>query len=292
MKIRIATRESALAMVQTHRVAKWLRDVKSVEVEILGMTTQGDQLLDRKLDKIGGKGLFIKELEMALLAGTADLAVHSAKDMPAQLADGLVLVGVSDREDPCDVLLSHYGNHWQKLPQGAIVGTSSARREAQLRLLRPDLVIKMLRGNINTRIAKWKAKEYDAIVLAAAGLKRLNFQNEIAYTFTTSEMLPAVGQGILALEARLDFPVEIFSGFHNVDAMRALQAERMVLKALQADCSVPLGVHARCVAQDMHIESFYAEAGRIVRESMICSEIDMESQIQQMALKLKQGVQP
>lgn len=292
MKIRIATRESALAMAQTHRVAKWLRDAKGVEVEILGMTTQGDQLLDRKLDKIGGKGLFIKELEMALLSGTADLAVHSAKDMPAQLAEGLQLVGVSDREDPCDVLLSHFGKHWQDLPHGAVVGTSSARREVQLRLLRPDLEIKMLRGNINTRIAKWKAKEYDAIVLAAAGLKRLDFQNEISYTFTTSEMLPAVGQGILALEARQDFPTEILQGFQDANAMRALLVERMVLKALQADCSVPLGVHAVCVSQEVHVNAFYAEAGHMVRESMVCTEMDMEYQVQKLALKLKQGVQP
>lgn len=258
MKVRIGTRNSKLALIQANIVAEWLRENHpEIEVELCGITTQGDLVLDKKLDKIGGKGLFIKELEQALLMNNVDIAVHSAKDLPAKIAEGLSLVAVSTREDSRDALVSLRPGGFAALPQGAIVGTSSARREFQLRALRPDLDIRMLRGNVITRLEKLKARQYDAIVLASAGLRRLDLEKEISSWFSVTEMIPAVGQGILAIEARSDFPRELFEGFHDSQAWDCLVAERAAMIALQGDCSIPLGVHASIEGPSMRLTGFY-----------------------------------
>ena len=199
----IATRESRLALWQAHHVQALLRE-RGRDVDLLGMTTQGDQILDRTLSKVGGKGLFVKELEVALEAGHADLAVHSLKDVPMELPAGFALACVMEREDPRDAWVSSRYDNLQALPHGAVVGTSSLRRTVLLRALRPDLRIEPLRGNLDTRLRKLDEGQYDGIVLAAAGLKRLGLEDRIRHIFETHEMLPAAGQGALGLEVRAD----------------------------------------------------------------------------------------
>ncbi|NWG73495.1 MAG: hydroxymethylbilane synthase, partial [Rubrivivax sp.] len=196
----IATRESRLALWQAHHVRDLLRERFGLTVELLGMTTRGDQILDVTLSKVGGKGLFVKELETALEDGRAHLAVHSLKDVPMQLPAGFALAAVLEREDPRDAFVSSRYASLDELPEGAVVGTSSLRREVQLRALRPDLAIEPLRGNLDTRLRKLDEGQYDAIVLAAAGLKRLGLAQRIAGLFETDVMLPCAGQGALGLE--------------------------------------------------------------------------------------------
>jgi len=201
----IATRESRLALWQAEHV-KALLEQHGHTVTLLGMTTRGDQILDRTLSKVGGKGLFVKELEVALEEGRADLAVHSLKDVPMELPEGFVLGAVMAREDPRDAWVSPQYAHWQDLPQGARVGTSSLRRVVLLRALRPDLCIEPLRGNLDTRLRKLDDGGYDGIVLAAAGLKRLGLASRIRHIFEPEEMLPAAGQGALGIEVRANRP--------------------------------------------------------------------------------------
>jgi hydroxymethylbilane synthase len=215
-------------------------------VALLGMTTQGDQILDRSLSKVGGKGLFVKELEVALEEGRANLAVHSLKDVPMDLPEGFDLACVMAREDPRDAWVSSTYAHLNDLPQGAVVGTSSLRRTVLLRALRPDLKIEPLRGNLDTRLRKLDEGQYDGIVLAAAGLKRLGLSQRIRHIFETSEMLPAAGQGALGIEVRS----------HRADVAQALApladaatwltvtAERAVSRAMGGSCSMPLAAHA------------------------------------------------
>ena len=273
--LRIGSRNSRLAMVQAEYVADWYRKAHHDScVEIIGISTKGDEILDRKLDKIGGKGLFIKELEVALLEGSIDIAVHSAKDLPAHLASGLDIVAVSAREDARDALISRKGSFLADLPNGAVVGTSSARREYQLLALRPDLQIRMLRGNVLTRLQKLKSGEFDAIVLASAGLNRLQLSSEISSCFTTDEMIPAVGQGILAIEARNDFDKGLFSGFHDAQVAISLHMERRTMITLQGDCSTPLGVHAQWQHGQIHPTGFYGCDGHSVRAGFIGSPED------------------
>ncbi|MCF8211892.1 MAG: hydroxymethylbilane synthase, partial [Rhodoferax sp.] len=197
----IATRESRLALWQAEHVKALLQDLGH-EVTLLGMTTQGDQILDRALSKVGGKGLFVKELEVALEQGAADLAVHSLKDVPMELPAGFTLACVLEREDPRDAWVSNVYATLDDLPQGAVVGTSSLRRMALLRAIRPDLKIEPLRGNLDTRLKKLDDGLYDGIVLAAAGLKRLGLKDRIRATFAPTQMLPAAGQGALGIEVR------------------------------------------------------------------------------------------
>src|SRR5436190_1090348 len=201
-RIIIATRESRLALWQAEHVRTLLGERFGMTVELLGMTTRGDQILDRTLSKVGGKGLFVKELETALEEGRADLAVHSLKDVPMDLPPGFELAAVLEREDPRDAFVSTRYAQWSELPQGAVVGTSSLRRVVQLGALRPDLRIEPLRGNLDTRLRKLDEGQYDAIVLAAAGLKRLGLANRIRAVFEPEQMLPCAGQGALGLELR------------------------------------------------------------------------------------------
>ena len=242
MSVIIATRESRLALWQAEHVKALLQTRLGWRVTLLGMTTQGDQILDRSLSKVGGKGLFVKELEVALAEGRADLAVHSLKDVPMDLPEGFVLACVLQREDPRDAFVSNRYERFTDLPQGAVVGTSSLRRLVLLRSLRPDLTITPLRGNLDTRLRKLDEGQYDAIVLAAAGLKRLNLVSRIRFAFDVADMLPAAGQGALGIEVRAD-RAELRGALATLAHMPtwlAVTAERTVSRAMGGSCSMPL----------------------------------------------------
>ncbi|MEY4765370.1 MAG: hypothetical protein RI907_2043 [Pseudomonadota bacterium] len=245
-RIVIATRESRLALWQAHHVQDLLRPLTGGEVALLGMTTQGDQILDRALSKVGGKGLFVKELEVALAEGRADLAVHSLKDVPMELPEGFVLAAVMEREDPRDALVSPQHASIDALPQGAVVGTSSLRRLVQLKALRPDLRIEPLRGNLDTRLRKLDEGQYDAIVLAAAGLKRLGLGDRIRAHIEPEQMLPAAGQGALGLEIRANDQAlaQTVQSLAHLPTWLCCAAERAVSRALGGSCSMPLAAHA------------------------------------------------
>lgn len=241
----IATRESRLALWQAEHVRACLERLGH-RVRLLGMTTQGDQILDRSLSQVGGKGLFVKELEAALLDGRADLAVHSLKDVPMDLPPGFALACVMEREDPHDAWVSPHFARWDQLPQGAVVGTSSLRRTALLQALRPDLQIAPLRGNLDTRLRKLDEGQFAGIVLAAAGLKRLGLQQRIRHTFPSSVMLAAAGQGALGIEVlstRADVHAAL-QPLHDPRTFYCVSAERAVSRALGGSCSVPLAAYA------------------------------------------------
>ena len=242
----IATRESRLAMWQAEHVKALLQE-RGHAVSLLGMTTRGDQILDRTLSKVGGKGLFVKELELALEEGRADIAVHSLKDVPMDLPEGFALACVLEREDPRDALVSTRFDSLDALPQGAVVGTSSLRRVVLLRSLRPDLRIEPLRGNLDTRLRKLDEGQYDAIVLAAAGLKRLGLEGRIRQIFEPDSMLPAAGQGALGIEVRADRAdlIELLAPLGSRSDWLATAAERAVSRAMGGSCSMPLAAHAR-----------------------------------------------
>lgn len=247
-KIIIATRESRLALWQAEHVAQLLRG-HGVEASLLGMTTRGDQILDRSLSKVGGKGLFVKELEVALEQGQADIAVHSLKDVPMELPEGFTLACVLKRQDPRDALVSNRFASLQDLPQGAAVGTSSLRRQVLLRAMRPDLKIEPLRGNLDTRLRKLDEGQYEAIVLAAAGLLRLGAGGRIRQYLDPSQMLPAAGQGALAIEvlAKRDDLLEVLAPLADLETWLAVSAERAVSRAMGGSCSMPLAAFAAFV---------------------------------------------
>jgi hydroxymethylbilane synthase len=245
--VRIATRKSPLAMWQAEHVAAALRAAHpGLEVEILGMSTQGDKILDTPLAKIGGKGLFVKELEERMLSDDADIAVHSMKDVPVELPAGLHLSVILEREDPRDAFVSNHHASLVALPEGARVGTSSLRRQCQLADRRPDLEIIPLRGNVNTRLRKLDDGEYDAIILASAGLLRLGFAERIRSFISTDDSLPAIGQGAIGIECRADDrrTNELLAPLHHVDTADRVFAERAMNKRLEGGCQVPIGGHA------------------------------------------------
>ena len=241
----IATRESRLALWQAEHV-KALLEQQGHQVTLLGMTTQGDQILDRALSKVGGKGLFVKELELALEEGRADLAVHSLKDVPMELPPGFSLACVMEREDPRDAWVSSGYPTLMDLPQGGVVGTSSLRRMALVRALRPDLKIEALRGNLDTRLRKLDEGLYDGIVLAAAGLKRLGLESRIRSVFEPAQMLPAAGQGALGIEvlAGRDDVMAALAPLMHQPSWLAVSAERAVSRVMGGSCSMPLAAHA------------------------------------------------
>ncbi len=243
----IATRESRLALWQAEHVQALLERRIDASVSLLPLTTRGDQILDRTLAKVGGKGLFVKELESALADGRAQLAVHSLKDVPMVLPDGFVLAAVLEREDPRDAFVSTQHASFAALPRGAVVGTSSLRRLVQLRALRPDLRIEPLRGNLDTRLRKLDEGGYDAIVLAAAGLVRLGLAERIRERFTVDAMLPCAGQGALGIEVRSSDSALIaqLAGLGDRRTLLAVTAERAVSRALGGSCSVALAAHAQ-----------------------------------------------
>jgi hydroxymethylbilane synthase len=245
--IRIATRKSPLAMWQAEHVAASLKAAHpGIQVELLGMSTQGDKILDTPLAKIGGKGLFVKELEQGMLEGHADIAVHSMKDVPVELPEGLHLPVIMEREDPRDAFVSGNYADIDALPQGAKVGTSSLRRQSQIMAHRPDLELLPLRGNVNTRLRKLDDGEYDAIILAAAGLIRLEFADRIRAFIEPEQSLPAIGQGAVGIECRVDderVNSLISPLHHHVTAVR-VRAERAMNNRLEGGCQVPIAGHA------------------------------------------------
>ena len=262
-KIIIASRESRLAMWQAVHVQGRLAALNpDSQVEILGMTTRGDQILDRPLAEIGGKGLFIKELEVAMQEGRAHLAVHSMKDVPMVMPDGFVLAAISARENPCDAFISNTYSGLDELPPGAVVGTSSLRREAVLRARYPQLVIKALRGNLDTRLKKLDAGEYDAIILAAAGLIRLGLKDRIKAMLTPEQSLPAPGQGALGIEilAGRDDLAAWIAPLHDPLTAHCVRAERAFSRALGGSCQVPLGGHALIDGDELWLRGFVAAA--------------------------------
>ncbi len=245
--IRIATRKSPLAMWQAEHVAAALKAVHpGIEVELLGMSTQGDKILDTPLARIGGKGLFVKELEQGMLEGAADIAVHSMKDVPVELPDGLHLPVIMQREDPRDAFVSTHHADLDALPQGACVGTSSLRRQCQIMAQRPDLQLLPLRGNVNTRLRKLDAGEYDAIILAAAGLIRLEFGERIRAFIAPEQSLPAIGQGAVGIECRVDDPRvnDLIAPLHDLRTAICVRAERALNQRLEGGCQVPIAGHA------------------------------------------------
>lgn len=254
--LRIATRQSPLALWQAHFVADALRAAHpGLRVELLTMVTRGDKILDTPLAKIGGKGLFVKELEVALLEGRADLAVHSMKDVPMAFPDGLGLTAICEREDPRDAFVSNHHDSLDALPAGAVVGTSSLRRQCQLRRYRPDLTVKDLRGNVNTRLAKLDAGEYDALILAAAGLIRLGMPERIRAAVDPHLMLPAVGQGAVGIECRLDDAVTraLLAPLNHPETALCVTAERAMNTRLQGGCQVPIAGHAVLTDGQLHV---------------------------------------
>ncbi len=261
-KLKIATRQSRLALWQAEHVQALLQQ-QGLGVELLGMTTRGDQILDRSLSKIGGKGLFVKELETALEDGHADLAVHSLKDVPMDLPAGFTLAAVLDREDPRDALVSPHYASLAELPQGACVGTSSLRRVAQLMSQRPDLRTLPLRGNLDTRLRKLDEGEYDAIVLAAAGLVRLGLAARIRTRLDAAAMLPAAGQGALGIEVRADDTElrDALASLIHRPTWLAVHAERAVSRGLGGSCSMPLAAHAHWQGDRLHLAAALGHVG-------------------------------
>lgn len=254
--LRIGTRGSLLALKQSENVQKALEELwPHVRIELQIIKTMGDKILDVPLAKVGGKGLFVKEIEDALLNGSVDLAVHSMKDVPAELPAGLAIGAIPQREDPRDVLVSHDGKNLFELPEGAKVGTSSLRRAAQLKRLRPDLQIENLRGNLDTRLRKVREGVYHAIVLAAAGLHRMDWQDAITAYLEPEQFLPAIGQGAIGIEIRNDDELlrRLLAPVHHSDSAVAVRAERSLLKQLEGGCQVPIGGYARVAGETVEL---------------------------------------
>jgi hydroxymethylbilane synthase len=259
MTVRIATRRSALAMWQARHVSGLLTAREpGLEVQLLELMTRGDRILDVPLAEVGGKGLFVKEIEDALLRGEAQIAVHSMKDLPAVEPPGLVIAAVPLREDPRDALVSH-GKKLSELPRGARVGTASLRRSAQLQAMRPDLQIETIRGNVATRLRKID-EGFDAVVLAHAGLRRLGLADKVTQVFTTEEMLPAVAQGALAIEARQDDAETLrrLSPLEDRTTRIQIEAERGFLRRLQGGCQVPIAGHAEVKGEQVRLRGLVA----------------------------------
>ncbi|MEG0148233.1 MAG: hydroxymethylbilane synthase [Comamonas sp.] len=256
----IATRESQLALWQAEHVQAILRG-RGHQVELLGMTTKGDQILDRALSKVGGKGLFVKELEVALEEGRAAMAVHSLKDVPMELPEGFELACVMEREDPRDAFVSNRYATLDELPQGAVVGTSSLRRQALLQALRPDLKIEPLRGNVNTRLRKLDEGQYDAIVLAAAGLMRLGMADRIRMKFDPAQMLPAAGQGALGIEVRSERQdiIDALAPLAHMPTWLTVTAERAVSRCMGGSCSMPLAAFGRFEGTSLHMQAAWGD---------------------------------
>jgi hydroxymethylbilane synthase len=269
-RVVIATRKSRLALWQAEHIKARLEQTHpGLAVELLPMTTRGDELVDRRLDEAGGKGLFIKELETAMLEGRADLAVHSMKDVPAEIPPGFVLAAITKREDPRDAFVSGRHRGLADMPAGASVGTSSLRRAAQIAERHPQLEIRLLRGNVETRLAKLDRGEYDAVILAVAGLRRLGLDSRIASRLEVTESLPAPGQGALGIEclaAKSDL-VAMLATLGDPDAARCVLAERAVSHALGGNCSLPLAAYAEPKRQGIVLRALVASADgkRVVR---------------------------
>lgn len=290
-KIVIGTRSSKLALWQADYVAECLRkEYPGLQVEKKLMTTKGDKILDAPLAKIGGKGLFTKELEQEMLDGGIDLAVHSLKDMPTEVPEGLVIAAITKRADPGDAVVSLKYGHFADLPQGAKVGTSSLRRKAQLLHARPDLKIQDLRGNVNTRLRKLEEENFDAIVLAVAGLTRLGFKDRIAEVMPREIMLPAVGQGALAIEARAEDKeiLEMIAFLNDKDMAACAKGERAFLAKVEGGCQVPVGVFGSVENEELQLEAVIAslDGARLYRDKLTGAKSEAEKLGGELAEKL------
>jgi hydroxymethylbilane synthase len=299
-QVNIATRKSALAMWQAEYVqAKLKAHYPDLTINLVPMSTQGDRILDTPLAKIGGKGLFIKELEVAMQEGRADIAVHSMKDVPVAFPEGFGLHVICPRENPFDAFVSNTYDSLEALPQGAVVGTSSLRRQAQLRARRPDLTIKDLRGNVNTRLAKLDAGEYDAIILACAGLIRLDMADRIRAEISAVDSLPAVGQGAVGIECRNDNAplIALLQCLSCPETTVRVMAERAMNAKLQGGCQVPIGSYATLATtpngvQELHLSGLVAKVDGtqlLEAEARILLDVDLNTQIQQ-AIALGQDI--
>ena len=282
MEIRIATRKSELALWQAKHVAKKLEALPAVSaVSLVPLSTRGDEILDRSLQKIGGKGLFIKELEQAMQAGEADIAVHSMKDVPAEMPDGFCIAAVLERANPTDAFVSGSHKGFSELPAGAVIGSSSLRRQAQLRAMRSDIEVIPLRGNVNTRLRKLDAGDYDAIILASAGLERLGLAERITRPFPIDEMLPAAAQGVVGIECLEDRDdlIEILGSIQDKHAALTTSAERAVAATLEANCQSPVASYAELDEARLEIHALVAsEDGRtVLRESAAGPREDSEA---------------
>ena len=288
MDIRIATRQSELALWQAEHVAAVLRELTEINsVRLVPLSTRGDEILDRSLQKIGGKGLFIKELEVAMQEDRADLAVHSMKDVPVDMPQGFCIAAALPRANAADALV---GKTLDELAEGARVGSSSLRRAAQLKMLRPDLQIEPLRGNVNTRLAKLANGDYDAIVLAAAGLERLGLEENISQQLTPKEMLPAAAQGVIGIEclaANVDLRA-LLAKLNDQTSSRTTLAERTIARMLQASCQSPVAAHAVAVGSVVTITALVAtpDGSRFIRDSVGGQMDDAEQLATQLAQQL------
>ena len=290
-KLTIGTRQSLLALWQSNHIAALLRkEYPKCEVVLKKIVTKGDRILDVPLAQIGGKGLFTKEIEEDLLDGTIDLAVHSLKDMPTVLPEGLCLTAITERANVGDAFVSNKYGSFEELPLGAVVGTSSLRRKAQLLAKRPDLEIRDLRGNVDTRLRKLDEGLYDAIILAAAGLERLGHGDRISSLIPADVCLPAVGQGALAIEARTEDKEvrDMLSFLNDLNTKQATDAERAFLGLLEGGCQVPIGVHADVEGENIRIEAIIAalDGSTILRDTINGKADDAVSLGQQLGQKM------
>jgi len=291
MNIRIATRKSALALWQAEHVADLLKELPEVDgVELVPLSTRGDEILDRSLQKIGGKGLFIKELEIAMQAGEADIAVHSMKDVPAEMPEGFCLAAMLERANHADALVSPQGEQLSDLPQGALVGSSSLRRQAQLKMMRPDLRVEPLRGNVNTRLAKLDNGDYDAIILAAAGLERLKFHDRISQLFVPEQMLPAAAQGVVGIEC-LEEATElrgILAQLNHRTSVQTTLAERAIARVLEASCQSPVATYAVVDGDALTVTALVAmpDGSESIRDSVNGDAVDAEALGEKLAARL------
>jgi hydroxymethylbilane synthase len=271
--LRIATRSSPLALWQAEEVSRRLKSLyPDLDVQLVTLTTKGDRILDAPLAKVGGKGLFVKELEAGILAGEADIAVHSMKDVPVEFPEGLELSLIMQREDPRDAFVSNKYQSLSELPDGALVGTSSLRRQTQIRERYPELKIDWLRGNVNTRLRKLDDGEFDAIILAAAGLKRLGFEQRIRSYLEPEESLPAIGQGAIGIEARSDDEAvrQLIAPLADADTTLRVQAERAMNETLNGGCQVPLAGYAVLEGDQLYLRGLVGEPdGSVVLRSEI-----------------------
>ncbi len=280
-QLRIGTRGSQLALWQANWVKETLiRKNPGLDVEVVKIKTTGDKILDVPLAKVGGKGLFVKEIETALLDNSVDLAVHSMKDVPTLLPEGLEIVAVTERKDPRDVIISRDGKTLAQLPEGARIGTSSLRRQAQLSGYRPDLVMEPLRGNINTRLQKLREGQYDAIVLAYAGVTRLGWEGEVTQILDTDIMLPAIGQGALGIESRGDDPgtLERILFLNHPETSVCVRAERAFLHRLEGGCQVPIAAYATADNSKITLTGLVAglDGGKLIRMEVRSDEASAE----------------
>ncbi len=280
--LRIATRKSPLALWQAHYVSNALQAAHpDLKVELVAMSTRGDKILDSPLAKVGGKGLFVKELERAMLDGEADIAVHSMKDVPMEFPEGLGLTTICVREDPSDAFVSNNYNSFAELPEGACVGTSSFRRQCQLRNIRPDLQIRDLRGNVGTRLGKLDAGEYDAIILASAGLMRLQLAERIRERLSFELSLPAGGQGAVGIECRLDDTAThaLLECLHHADTAHRVIAERAVVSRLQGGCQVPIASFAELSDDTISLRALVGsiDGKSIIRSAQTAPVADAEA---------------